>query len=193
MSLTRRAVLNSWLAAPLVLSKIDMAVGQERNLPLTPSCGDASPTISQTEGPFYSPRTPRKQDFRADGAGQPITVFGFVVDQGCRPLENVLIDLWHADADGEYDNSGYRFRGHQISDASGRFVFDTIAPGLYPGRTRHYHVKLAAGGAEVLTTQLYFPDEAGNARDGIFDERLNMTLSSAADGLLARYDFVISA
>ena len=98
----------------------------------------------------------------------------------------------HADAQGAYDNQGYRLRGHQFSDARGRYVFDTITPGVYPGRTRHYHVKAQAPGGRVLTTQLYFPDESANRRDGIFDRRLLMRVEAASDGNVGRFDFVLN-
>ncbi len=68
-----------------------------------------------------------------------------------------LVDLWHADECGEYDNSGFRYRGHVFTDAQGRYRFRTIVPAIYSGRTRHYHVKVQAPRGRVLTTQLYFP------------------------------------
>jgi protocatechuate 3,4-dioxygenase beta subunit len=189
--LTRRAVLNAWLAAPVLLSLPLPARSQGSRLDPTPACGDTDMTPPQTEGPFYTSGTPSKRDFRVDGAGQPINLFGFVVDRDCRPQRNVLIDLWHADDAGAYDNSGFRFRGHQVTDAEGRFIFETILPGEYPGRTRHYHVKLAANRQVLLTTQLYFPDDPGNSRDFIFDPRLVMAVSNASDGTMARFDFVV--
>ena len=45
-------------------------------------------------------------------------------------------------------------------------------PGLYTGRTRHIHVKVQAPDGPVLTTQLYFPGEPANDRDGIFSPEL---------------------
>ena len=65
--------------------------------------------------------------------------------------------------------------------------------GSIPGRTRHFHVKVAVPGRRVLTTQLYFPDDArANSRDGIFDRRLLMRLDGASDGMVGRYDFVVN-
>ena len=63
-----------------------------------------------------------------------------------------------------------------------------MLPGLYPGRTRHIHVKAQAPGQRVLTTQLYFPGEIMNARDGIFDQTLVVAM---ADSATARFDFVL--
>ena len=92
--------------------------------------------------------------------------------QQIKPVPGALVDLWHADAKGDYDNSGFHWRGHQFADAEGRFRFRTIVPGNYPGRTRHFHVKVQPKGGRVLTTQLYFPGEPGNRKDELFRREL---------------------
>jgi Protocatechuate 3,4-dioxygenase beta subunit len=73
----------------------------------------------------------------------------------------------------------------------GAYRFRTILPALYPGRTRHYHVKVQAPQQPVLTTQLYFPDEPGNSRDGLFRRELVMRVAEAGDGLSAQFAFVL--
>ena len=78
---------------------------------------------------------------------------------------------------GAYDNKGFRYRGRVYTDEKGRYRIRTIQPALYPGRTRHYHVNVAAGGKLLLTTQLYFPDEPGNRRDGLFRKELLMEIA----------------
>jgi protocatechuate 3,4-dioxygenase beta subunit len=83
------------------------------------------------------------------------------------------------------------FRGHQFTDADGRFQLETIMPGLYPGRTRHFHVKVQGPETTLLTTQLYFPGEPGNASDGIYDERLLIETAETAEGLSGIFDFVL--
>jgi protocatechuate 3,4-dioxygenase beta subunit len=55
-------------------------------------------------------------------------------------------------------------------------------PGLYPGRTRHIHVKVQAPGGPVLTTQQYFPNEPRNARDSIYRPELEMAITDNPDG-----------
>jgi protocatechuate 3,4-dioxygenase beta subunit len=109
-------------------------------------------------------------------AGTPITLAGIVLTRSCRPVAGALVDLWHADDSGEYDNEGFRLRGHQFTNADGRYAFETILPGLYPGRTRHFHVKYQAANQPVLTTQLYFPGEPGNEQDRIFDPALMLRI-----------------
>jgi protocatechuate 3,4-dioxygenase beta subunit len=65
-------------------------------------------------------------------------------------------------------------------------------PGLYPGRTRHYHVKIQAANRPVLTTQLYFPDEPRNRRDYFFHDELVMKVATADDALRTRFDVVLA-
>ena len=192
--LTRRDIVGRWLAGAVAPALWTAPCAQAELLPQTPSCGAGdAPTIAQTEGPFYKPRTPQKRDFRPDAPGEAMTLIGFVTDRRCQPVAGAIVDLWHADAKGAYDNSGFKLRGYQTTDAQGRYVFETIAPGLYPGRTRHFHVKIAPPGQRVLTTQLYFPDDAAsNSADGIFDKRLLMHVEAAADGRIGRYDFVVN-
>ena len=118
-----------------------------------------------------------------------------MLTRGCNPVARAVVDLWHADERGAYDNKGFRYRGRIYTDEKGRYRFRTIVPALYPGRTRHYHVNVAAGGKLLLTTQLYFPDEPGNRRDGLFRKELLMQVAgkgSAKDSTMAaRFDFVI--
>ena len=157
----------------------------------TPSCDDG-PTKAETEGPFYTPSTPEKTDFRADvDHGTGLVVSGAVVSTACVPIANALLDVWQANADGEYDNEGYTLRGHLFTDADGRFSFTTVVPGLYPGRTRHIHVKVKAPKGPLLTTQLYFPGEPRNASDSIYDPALEMALGGSDNEKTGAFNFVV--
>jgi protocatechuate 3,4-dioxygenase beta subunit len=124
-------------------------------------------------------------------AGERLMVTGRVLSMDCAPIAGALLDFWQADNDGIYDDEGNRLRGHQFAGDDGTFRLETITPGLYPGRTRHIHVKVQAPDQPVLTTQLYFPGESGNASDGIFDDALVMDVSSGAGGKTAAFDFVL--
>jgi protocatechuate 3,4-dioxygenase beta subunit len=109
-------------------------------------------------------------------------------------VARALLDFWHADDSGEYDNDGFRCRGHQYADSEGRYRLETIVPGLYPGRTRHIHVKVQAPHGPVLTTQLYFPSEPRNADDYLFRSDLLMAIRSAPHAPLtrdAKFNFVV--
>lgn len=161
----------------------------------TPACGDDDddPTPAQTEGPYFTPNSPERANLREPGMlGTPLTIEGFVLSTGCAPVARALIDFWQCDAAGVYDNAGYTLRGHQFTDALGRWRLETILPGVYPGRTRHIHLKVQAAGHPVLTTQVYFEGEPGNATDRIFDPRLVLRdWVQDATGASGRFDFVL--
>jgi protocatechuate 3,4-dioxygenase beta subunit len=190
---SRRAVLGAGASSVFAGLAVRGLQAQETLLPATPQCRDADDvTPSQTEGPYFTPNSPERASLIEQGMeGDRISLAGFVVDRRCKPVPGALLDLWHADSTGEYDNEGYRLRGHQFSDAEGRFAFETIVPGLYPGRTRHFHVKIQAPGQDILTTQLYFPDEPQNERDWIFDAALLLNVKQGAATKIGRYDFVL--
>jgi protocatechuate 3,4-dioxygenase beta subunit len=159
----------------------------------TPEChdGDAA-TLRQTDGPFFKPSSPERRELIEPGmAGQPIELAGFVLTRGCKPVAGALVDLWQADDKGDYDNTGFRLRGHQFADGEGRYRFRTIVPAVYPGRTRHFHVKVQPKGGRILTTQLYFPDEPQNRNDGLFRRELLMRIGKNDERLTGRFDFVL--
>ena len=166
---------------------------QAQPLRPTPSCpGAAPPTERQTEGPYFKPESPLRASLLEPGVvGTKIVVTGIVLSTSCQPVPRALLDVWHADSNGAYDNAGYRLRGHQFTDDQGRYRLETIVPGNYVGRTRHFHVRVQAPNRPVLTTQLYFPGEAGNGRDPIFNRDLVMRVQDAADGKMATFDFVL--
>jgi hypothetical protein len=80
------------------------------------------------------------------------------------PTRSVLIaacrHLWQADDARNYNNKGFRLRGHIFTDAEGRYAFGTIMPGLDPGRTRHYHVKVQAPN-RLVDHPVLFPRREG--------------------------------
>ncbi|WP_327090530.1 dioxygenase [Nonomuraea sp. NBC_01738] len=194
--ITRKTLLK----AALVVAPIPLLAGQApalarslsgQQLEPTPFCDDGDdPTPPQTEGPYFKPNSPQRSTL--SGPGTPLTVSGYVFGLSCQPLANVLLDFWQADTNGAYDNYGYGFRGHQFTNAQGAFKLTTIVPGLYPGRTRHIHVKAQAPNRPVLTTQLYFPGEPRNNTDTIFDPRLLMNVRSVGTGREATFDFVLN-
>ncbi|SAL02308.1 protocatechuate 3,4-dioxygenase subunit beta [Caballeronia pedi] len=159
----------------------------------TPACADDhEPTRRQTPGPFFLPDSPQRTSLLEPGiGGTKIVLSGRVWSSRCKVVPGALLDFWHADDRGEYDVDGFRLRGHQFSDSEGRYRLETIVPGVYPGRTRHFHVTLRAPRGSALTTQLYFPGEQGNARDSLFDRRLLMTIDGSGERKSARFDFVL--
>ena len=152
------------------------------------TCGVVTPR--QTEGPFFKTNTPRRTSLVEAGSKAPrFVVTGTVLSAQCKPLPNALLDFWHSDEEGAYDNRGFRYRGHQHADSEGRFRLETILPAEYPGRTRHIHVKVQAPGGPVLTTQLYFAGDAGNRRDGLYRPELEMRSAKPGEG---SFNFVLA-
>jgi protocatechuate 3,4-dioxygenase beta subunit len=161
----------------------------------TPACGDddGEPTVAQTEGPYYTPNTPERTSLLEEGIeGTRLLLTGLVLAPDCAPVARALVDFWHCDNAGVYDNVGYRLRGHQFTDEQGRYQLTTIVPGIYPGRTRHIHVKVQAPNQPVLTTQLYFPNEPQNDRDRIFHPALVVAATEGAEGMDAAFNFVLA-
>ena len=189
---TRRLLLTTGALAAGGLLMREPALAQAP-LAATPECHDGdTATVRQTEGPFFKPSSPERAELIEPGmAGQPIELVGFVLARACRPVANALVDLWQADANGDYDNSGFRLRGHVRADTEGRYRFRTVVPGAYEGRTRHFHVKVAPPAGRLLTTQLYFPGEPKNARDGLFRKELLIRTAKNEGWLAGRFDFVL--
>ncbi|MES2713520.1 MAG: intradiol ring-cleavage dioxygenase [Pseudomonadota bacterium] len=172
-------------------------------VPATASAQGLIPrTPAQMEGPFYPRDIPEDADAdlrRVIGAsrearGIPLLLHGVVRNLAGTPLPGARVEIWQADAQGIYlhprdrvaqRDAGFQGYGRVTADAQGRYAFRTIRPGLYPGRTPHIHLRahMPEGGAP-LTTQVYFPDEPGNARDGLFSR----TPEAERGLLLARLD-----
>jgi protocatechuate 3,4-dioxygenase beta subunit len=161
--------------------------------PAIPDDDDIEPTPSATAGPFFKPRSPERASLMEPGlAGTPLVVSGSVRWRDGKPVPGALLDFWQADDEGEYDNVGFRLRGHQHADAHGRYRLATIMPGQYPGRTRHIHVRVQAPRGKVLTTQMYFPGEARNASDGLFDAALLVAMREEGAARSGSFDFVLA-
>ena len=189
---TRRVILGAGVFAAGSLLMIDGSVAQAPLAP-TPACHDGDEaTVPQTEGPYFKPSSPERTELFEEGmAGQPIELVGFVLSRACKPLAGSLLEFWQADDKGRYDNSGFRLRGHQFTDAAGRYRLRSVVPGIYPGRTRHIHVKVQPQGGRVLTTQLYFPGESKNRSDSLFRKDLQIRTAKNAGWLAGRFDFVL--
>ena len=213
--ITRRRLLAAALAAPILAAcgggkKQSSATtarsgttattpchgrGAATTLAPTPTCTDGDePTIAETEGPYFKASSPEKANLFADvSAGTKLVVSGKVLTTGCAPVNKALIDVWQADDAGEYDNSGYTLRGHLFTDAKGAYQFTTVVPGLYPGRTRHIHIKVQAPNGPVLTTQLYFPGRVAEQQRlaSSIKDLLLTDYKDAGGGKAGVFDFVV--
>ncbi|WP_327314779.1 intradiol ring-cleavage dioxygenase [Streptomyces sp. NBC_01235] len=136
-------------------------------------------TKEMTEGPYYLDGQYVRTDITEGKAGIPLKLTLTVVDDDtCVPLSNALVEVWHADALGEYSgfvggnghsepDDGTFLRGGVLTNSSGVASITSIYPGWYRGRCIHIHIKVHTGvtvtsdghftgGQEIHTGQLFF-------------------------------------
>jgi protocatechuate 3,4-dioxygenase beta subunit len=143
-------------------------------LPLPAHAQHCRPTPRDQPGPFYSRNAPELNDLCSSGSGGKarLLVTGRVLGMpDCMPLAGALVEVWHADANGDYsgftrgktDDPACLLRASIKTDAEGRYGFSTVVPAEYPGRPRHIHYRVSHAGRATLVTQLYFERERGVA------------------------------
>ncbi|QIF05063.1 protocatechuate 3,4-dioxygenase [Roseimicrobium sp. ORNL1] len=144
-------------------------------------------TPRATEGPFYPDKLPLDQDndlivikdSTSPAVGEVTYLSGRVLDPKGNPLKNAVVEIWQCDANGVYLHSrsggnvekrdgNFQGFGKFETDSTGGYLFRTIKPVPYPGRTPHIHMKVKLRDKELLTTQIYVKGIAQNDRDGIW-------------------------
>jgi protocatechuate 3,4-dioxygenase alpha subunit len=164
-------------------------------------------TTSQTVGPYLHIGLTWliTEEIAAPGAkGERITLTGRVLDGDGKPVNDALVEIWQADADGRYPSpedprggaaAGFRGFGRSATDADGRFRFTTIKPGAVPGpggesQAPHLNVTVFMRGLlKQLKTRMYFPGDAANANDFALaqvpaDRRGTLVAKATAPGAL---------
>ncbi len=173
-----------------------------------------SPAV--TQGPFY----PLAKNIPLDKdndlvqlndslilpAGIITQVSGRVLDLSGNPVRNALVELWHADQEGDYLYSANATRnpacdpnfagfGQFLTASDGRFRFRTIKAGLYQGRTRHYHWGVTIPGRTTRTTTQTFWNETAIGTNGSVwstqnsNDNVYSTISNAAQRASVLLDF----
>jgi protocatechuate 3,4-dioxygenase beta subunit len=149
-------------------------------------------TPELTEGPYYIAGERLRRDITDGHSGTPLVLHLAVVDPStCKPIKGAAVDIWHADAAGNYSGfaagRGSRtfMRGIQKTNASGIATFRTIYPGWYQGRSVHIHVKVHVRGNVVHTGQLFFSDAVTDRvyRKAPYNKRPNRTTRNANDSI----------
>ncbi|MDP6935299.1 MAG: hypothetical protein QGG40_20435, partial [Myxococcota bacterium] len=152
------------------------------------------------EGPFYLGGAPERSELDVYGhEGISLTITGQVTDSECNPRPFVLLDLWHADPDGDYDMKSHdrRYSALVPTDKEGRYSVHTLYPVAYgdgEGGTRasHVHLKVWVDGEVMLTSQWYFEGDPNLNKDSTSKEGLIISLEESADGALSGvFDFVV--
>ena len=177
--------------------------------------GDCVLSPSETKGPFpiKTPSQLVRENIIGDRTGLAFLMTLTVQDKDndCAPLEGVLVDIWHCDADGNYSEYGgvqmqtadytdnHFLRGRQTTDSNGQASFISIFPGWYMGRAPHIHVEiLDANGNSKRVTQIAFPKDicdtvyatsgyhgtadTSNETDNVFSDSLEDNMADTLTG-----------
>jgi protocatechuate 3,4-dioxygenase beta subunit len=178
-------------------------------------------TPRATEGPYYPDHLPLDQDNdltmiiggKAPANGVVTEFGGRLLNVDGKPLQDVVIELWQSDNNGCYIHSrgtqqgkerdpNFQGYGKVETNMKGEYRFRTILPGLYTGRTLHYHIRVKQNEKSMLTTQLFIAGVPQNDRDGILrsmgteQQRLSIIrefkpVSTGSKELVATWDIVI--
>src|SRR5262245_52814694 len=155
-----------------------------------------------TEGPYFVDEKLNRSDIRIDpttGSVRPGTLLTLTfnvynVGSTCAPLSGAYVDVWHADASGNYSDvgnpSGQKWlRGYQMTDSNGTVTFKTVYPGWYMGRAVHIHFKIRTySGSQLLgtfTSQFFFNESVTDAiyTQSPYSARPNRDTRNTNDGI----------
>ena len=135
------------------------------------------PTGEATIGPFFPPRyvDAGANDLTLfegrEAKGEAIEIRGRVLQEDGAALENLVLEIWQADAKGIYRHpadprsaqadTDFLGWGRAVTDANGDYVFRTIKPGAPEGRTPHINFMVMYSGLmRILNTTMYFENSA---------------------------------
>jgi protocatechuate 3,4-dioxygenase beta subunit len=195
--LTRRELIAA-LGGAAALVLMSACSTEDEQVPIDET-GPCPLNPKQEEGPFYVDEGLLRSDVTEGLNGVPLDLWIKVLTgKTCEPVVNAAVDVWSANADGNYSDMkqaktvGQKFlRGIQMTDASGFVKFKTIYPGWYSGRTCHIHLKVHTGGAVTETTygggsivhtgQLFFPQDTNEALKSVYAGNKNEFVNNLAD------------
>jgi protocatechuate 3,4-dioxygenase alpha subunit len=101
-------------------------------------------------------------------AGEAIEITGRVVQADGRALDNVVLEIWQADAQGRFDNPDFFGWGRAATDKDGVYVFRTIKPGACEGRAPHVNfLVLYSGLMRALHTTMFFDESKDPVLDAV--------------------------
>ncbi|WBX73636.1 hypothetical protein PG913_12525 [Tenacibaculum pacificus] len=166
------------LVATPIITSISCSSKDDIIKSTTAACGV---TKSDMLGPYYVSGSSQITNLNTQNfSGDKIIVSGKLYggEDKSKPIANAMIEVWHADSDGIYHPVGdgnvsdYKadkitLRGFVNTNAEGDYIFESIRPGVYPGRPRHFHYKITANGYKTLVTQIYFKGDPTTADEDI--------------------------
>ncbi|HHG85553.1 MAG TPA: hypothetical protein ENJ82_12470 [Bacteroidetes bacterium] len=159
-------------------------------------------TTNDILGPFYRANAPQRSDLTFAGLkGSRVTLKGRVFQDDCiTPVPNALVEIWHCDTEGAYDNESdaYLHRASWRTNAAGEYSFTTILPGKYlnGGQYRPAHIHIRAGHGEMneLISQVYFKGDPHIEKDPWASQKkaekriLEIILEDAKGNLVLNFD-----
>lgn len=178
-------------------------------------------TPAQTEGPFYPDHLPLDTDNDllivnngiTPAVGEVTYLSGRILDAKGEPMRGVEVEIWQCDQEGAYLHSkgmssdkrdkNFQGFGRFLTGSKGEYLFRTIKPVSYPGRTPHIHYKIKSKGKDLLVTQCYIKGDKRNDNDmvlkGIKDDKARASVAvdfapipnSKAGELSAVFDIVL--
>lgn len=151
------------------------------------------PTGEMTLGPFF----PREfaqgaNDLTAvegkKAEGEVIEITGRVFQADGSALDNVVLEIWQADAQGRFDNPDFFGWGRAATNQDGIYSFKSIKPGACPGRAPHVNfLVLYSGLMRALHTVMFFDDAKDPVLDAVPSSR-KQKLIAARNGSTYRFD-----
>ncbi len=164
-------------------------------------------TSSQTIGPYLRIGLTWliTENLVAPGVqGTPIAIEGRVLDGDGKPVDDAVVEIWQANANGRYAHpedtgsapleAAFTGFGRSATDDNGVFRFKTIKPGRVPARdggmqAPHVNVTIFMRGMlRHLQTRIYFPDDPANAEDPVLSSvpraRRGTLIAAQRDGKL---------
>jgi protocatechuate 3,4-dioxygenase beta subunit len=196
MASSRRAFL---LGLPAAIGAAGAALGARQDNSLAQftipgtTCKPETATPPVPADATFKPGSPLRTSLRdASTPGTPFVLTGSVSGLSCGRIKGADVDFWQADMHGVYDMAGFRFRGHQLTDAQGLFRLETVVPGAPPGRARHFGVHVQVPGKASFWTELFFPDDPQNARDPRFKPELAIKSIKTTVGQAGTFDIFLN-
>lgn len=154
------------------------------------------PTFMDGGGPYYKPDSPfRSKIVPDDNKGEKLVVTGRLLRNDCNtPVPGAVIDIWQANESGNYEDEWYR--GRITSDKEGNFVFESVIPKGYGEgtgkRPPHIHFKVFENGAEIITSQMFFPEISGTEGfDDAYIMKLETTTKSGTSVHSGYHDIIL--
>jgi protocatechuate 3,4-dioxygenase alpha subunit len=147
------------------------------------------PTAEMTLGPFFPREFAQGANDLASASANAIEITGRVTELDGKPLDNLVLEIWQADAAGRLDNPDFPGWGRAATDAKGEYRFRTVRPGALPGRAAHINfLILYSGLMRQLQTTLFFEAALDPVLDAVEASRRNLLVAQRVSEKRYRFD-----